>query len=299
MRNSSYNFHTVYLIKGKMERFFSRFRNKISNTFTISIDLFTILSNFPLVSVQRKMPSLKRSSSNTIDGIPNDAHKTKKNAKDQLEITDLNDDCLEHIFKFFDLPNLFIVADTCKRFREVTKTIYKCRQLTSVKIDILSRSSIDELKLLRIFGDVIQKLSINFYLLNCNKRNNIAQQFEECIFKYCSQSKSLKELELVCCPKYLFESIEKPFKSVEIVRFSEGFLGEKISQFNWYFPKMRSLEIYYMSEVVNPSCIETKFPLLEHLNIENTSSFSTQNIKTAISLNTQLRSIHSFCKYYV
>lgn len=251
------------------------------------------------------MSSRKRAN-DAIDELQNDAQKTKKSSEELMEITDLNDDCLVHIFSFLKFPNLLIIADTCNRFKEVIRTMHKCKQATkSVKINSLPKSITFNLKLLRNFGDQIRTLLINYFGIY-NTKSEFSSQImlavEQYIYKYCLESKSLKELQLFYLPKDAFESIEKPFKSVEAVYFYYGFLGEKISQFNRYFPKMLSLEIGEISGAANTSCIETKLPFLQRLCVnttENKRFFSTKNIEKAISLNSQLIIIYYNCKQQV
>lgn len=251
------------------------------------------------------MSSLNRAN-DAIDELQNDTQKTKKSTEVLIEITDLNDDCLVHIFSFLKLPNLLNIADTCSRFKQVIRTMHKCKQATkSVKINSLPKSITYNLKLLRNFGDQIQTLLINYFGIYDTKSESSSQimvAVEQYIYKYCLESESLNELRLFYLPKDAFESIEKPFKSVKAVYFYYGFLGEKISQFNRYFPKLISLEIGEISGAENTSCIETKLPFLQRLCVnttENKRFFSTKSIERAISLNSQLIIIYYNCKQQV
>lgn len=247
------------------------------------------------------MSSLKRASNDTIAEIQNGPHSDSA-TNDPLEITDLNDDCLERIFEYFDLSsfkfNLLNIADTCIRFREVARTTYKYKHSRkSLEISLFPRSN--NLRILRIFGDLIEKLSIDYnndgiYTTEGEISSKFNIKIEQYIFRYCSQDELLKELELINCPDDAFECIKNPFKNVEVVRFSRGVLCEKISQFNRYFPKMRSLKLDNIFKAVNPNCMKTKFPFLEHLELDCPST--ELSIQAAIPFNPQLRSTWLRCK---
>lgn len=265
------------------------------------------------------MPIVKRAKDDTIGKVQSvgqlaKRRKTGSNANDLLEfgINNLNDDCLEHILEFFDLQTLVNVADTSKRLRQVTKSVFK-RKHAKKKVEIRLNSclQLSNLKLLRNFGDLIEHLSVKQYpyrervsIIWSKALKTIQQKMiREYIIEYCSGSDALKIFELFWVPKGVFNAIMKPFRSVEVFKHFGPNLSGKISHFNQWFPKMRHLELNF-SDVSSrhKRCVEMKFPLLEHLKVDDhfcdssEVKHSNRCIGRAISMNPQLRSIYLCCK---
>lgn len=210
-----------------------------------------------------------------------------------------HDDYLESIFKWLNLKDLLKMARVSNRFkplissiiaRQYAKDLLKitlCEYDTTVKdsaVLVLREMSLI-VTFLRCLGSSISKLLVRFD----EKKSPQCLAIEESILKFCD---GLKELKLVDCRKGAFESIEKPFEQMEVFRFSGGHLGQTISQFNKWFPKLRSVSISHAT-VANKYCIEETMPLLEHLNVKIGSAskkFSQSNIDEAIRSNPQLRS---------
>lgn len=270
--------------------------------FCISKYFMILLKDIFLVLVTKKFSKSKRRAEDTVEEYRNDAQmlKLKKiqgNDKGVLEIDDLNDDCLQCIFACLHMDDLVNVADTSKRFNQLTKLVFKCRyakRRAHIEFDL----SVN-LKMMRSFGELIKKIEIHFdvvYEIPLN-RYIINPKLEQYIIKYCFQSDSLRELYLFDCPANAFNTMEMPFKNVETLHIIDGYLMHgKLSHFNQWFPKMRHLNVSYSEyEMINLKCFEIKFSLLEHLNVKfaNRQSFYTKtSTDFAILLNPQLRSIH-------
>lgn len=230
--------------------------------------------------------------------------KTENIVESQHEIYNLNDDCLGEVFMLLNHEDLLNVADTSKRFSDLAKSVYKRKYIDrSVVIihpskwynnrceDPIFMSKLHvALKLLRNFGEVIQKLSVTFD----NKTMNVERLgvLENYIMKYCSQKDSLKELRLRNCRKKAFDNIEQPFESLEVFIFENGHLGISISDFNRWFPKIRHLELSQV-KTANKSFLNQNIPHLHHLDFD-----STCDMEAAISMNPKLQSIKlSKCKF--
>lgn len=207
-----------------------------------------------------------------------------------LIITDLNDDCLAYIFESLNLSDLLNVADTTTKFGSVAKSIFKRKHAKTLVV--AHRSSLTNgLRHLRNFGDLIQKLSVDFFSI----KKNGQKMLEQYIIEYCSNGDSLKKMKLFFCRQNAFDGIEKPFRSVENVHFTSN-LSKKLSHFNQWFPKMRYLKLINIS-AAKLKCIETNIPLLEYLEVFNSRpKFSILTIEAAISLNPQLRGIGLYSK---
>lgn len=106
----------------------------------------------------------KQLTDDKIDEVQNDIQlkdnhqQTHIDAENPLQITDLNDDCLEHICKSLNLLDLLNVADTSKRFFSVVRSIFKGKHAkipVNIRMSnfIQFEESITNLKFLRIFGD--------------------------------------------------------------------------------------------------------------------------------------------------
>lgn len=223
-------------------------------------------------------------------------HEPSENS--QRLLTDLHDDMLEPILKLLNLQDLLTMSQVSVRFQQsVNSVVVKRYSNKLVQISLRSYSSekgadvllLKELStiipFLKYFGRVTTKLLVEFD----KDKSDQCLAIEESILKYCD---ALVVLELQNCRKGAFESIKKPF-DLEVFRFRSGYLGQNLSKFNTWFPKLRSLTISHAT-VANTLCIQQTFPLLEHLDVKIGSAskkFSNDNIHTAISMNPQLRSI--------
>lgn len=231
---------------------------------------------------------------------------TTKRSKSELRgntpriLIDLHDDCLREIYKYLDLKDLLSVIQVNDRFKESINSLFV--QKYSNKLVKITFSDYDVEKLdvhvlkampiitpfLQYFGPSIPKLVVALVVAFDEKKSEESLAIEESILKYCD---GLKELKLQHCRKGAFDAIVKPFNSLEVFRFHNGYLGENISQFNKWFPKLRSLKISH-AIVANKFCIEETMPSLEHLDIKIGSAskkFSCANIDGAICSNPQTK----------
>lgn len=216
----------------------------------------------------------------------------------QRLLIDLHDDYLKSIFKWLEVNDLLALIQVSERFQDPVASVFAEKYPTElVKFtftdipeddsEILVLRSTPIIKLfLQYFGHSISKLCVEFDKRNTNR--NVA--IENFILKHCE---GLKELELVHCREGAFDALAKPFKSLEVFRFVSGYLGENISQFDKWFPKLRSLSISH-AIVANNVCIEESLPFLDHLDIKigtAPKTFFRRNVDNAIRSNPQLRSI--------
>lgn len=223
--------------------------------------------------------------------------KRSKFEKPGLMLVDLHYDFLESIFKWLNVEDLMTMALASDHFGPLINDII-AKKYASIEIkfgyESVKRSNVLQkmqliTPLLRYYGHLITKLIVRFDSL----QQNISQcsEIEQSILTFCN---ALKDLKLEHCRKGAFDGIRKPFEQLEVFCFRYGHLGQTISQFNKWFPKLRFLSIRY-AYVANKFCIEETLPLLEHLDIEigqANKRFSRSNIDSAVRRNPQLRGIH-------
>lgn len=224
--------------------------------------------------------------------------KRSKSEKPRQMLIDLHFDCLEPIFKRLEFKDLLTMAQVSGRFVPIVSSIfakkYALIKITFWEYKTEKRADVLLLKemplivpFLQYFGDSISNLIVRFD----DEHSSQWLAIEQNILKFCS---GLKNLELEKCRKGAFDSIEKPFQQLEVLSFISGHLGQTISNFNKWFPKLRHLTILHVN-VANKYCIEETLPSLEHLDVKIGSAskkFSRGNIDEALRLNPQLRSIH-------
>lgn len=108
--------------------------------------------------------------------------------------------------------------------------------------------------------------------------------------KHCA--KSLIELEIIHSFGYNLVDWPIPFKNVENLKFSYGYLEVSNLPFNQLFPKIRRLDLSGL--LVNPKIFEYTFEYLEHLDVEHwhpNHEFRVNAIETRLKLNPQLKNI--------
>lgn len=220
---------------------------------------------------------------------------------DAIKLMDLNIDCLENIFIHSSIVDIVNIAHTNKQMkpaadlafiRTFSKMLF-CFHITSPNPEELSQSTGESvnmfdlqisLRLLRCFGHLITRFQIEY---SKKMRSAITK-----VIHYANKygSKSLNTMSFHNIFKYAFESsIRKPFANVENVEFHKCHLGEKISNFNIWFPSMRRLDLI-KNTFDNEQRIKKTFPKLEHFGVVS-CSIPSKHILVIIRLNTQLRSI--------
>lgn len=217
-----------------------------------------------------------------------------------LKIDVLDEKVLVKIFQWLDFPDLLMAANATKKLRGAAVEIYNqkyAQKLVKFNGDAigphieetLTTFEINDartcLLMLRGFGDSIAKLHLNFH--GINKRR--IQAISEALNEYCA--KSLNELEWHRLPA---NAITKKFPNLRALRVDGGILSAKMAQFNEMFPMLCALDLSNI-QAENRKCIERTFPKLVHLKVhiemQKGADFLKSNVKAAIQLNPQLRSL--------
>ncbi|XP_031617187.1 uncharacterized protein LOC116337041 [Contarinia nasturtii] len=226
-----------------------------------------------------------------------------------IEITDLNNNCLEHIFKFLNLNDLLNVAGTCKKFHSAANYPFSSNfgkkqfhlrytyiergssafSIDTFENDIYIRKLKIYLKCLRTFGHLINKLCINYDTMP------IRDEIDLYINQYCSDY--VKEIVFCWSMKGAMKNLTKPFPNVWSLAFSSCYLEDEITNFNEKFPKMKRLKFSGSNTIATRKCIEMNFSHLENLCIvdvdthQSDTFFQPNNIATCIRLNPALREL--------
>ncbi|XP_031633574.1 uncharacterized protein LOC116347200 [Contarinia nasturtii] len=215
------------------------------------------------------------------------------------KITEVNDDCLEHIFNKLELVDLLNVADTCKHFRQSVDWVFE-RKYKSMKLYLTNINTkytheleirvqsiwvfdiLTALKLLRNFGHLLITLDISGFICGW-----MLQKIFHYINKYCVDT--LTEIHFYCLQYF---AMEVPLPKVETVTFSYCTLSGHIIEFNKWFPQLRNLEFRgdHFAENGDGKCIEKTLSNLDHLSLKfGPTAFQASNIGEALRLNPQIR----------
>lgn len=223
------------------------------------------------------------------------------------KLTDINEDCLESIFKHLPPEDLLNVAEASKEFQSAVNMVYR-RQYSQKTADVelsicryvrkkplaekINRIRINDLetslKLLRSFGYMINELFVD-----CNENIKNCEAMFSYINKYCFQNL----IELSICNiipenRLSINMFENPFLNLETLLFYNVPLYGEITQFNRLYPKMKTLIFMEDTILIDSRCIEINFTSLECLDLCN--SIPNESIEMLFKLNPQLKTIHFY-----
>lgn len=184
------------------------------------------------------------------------------------KITDLDNDCLEYIFKNLNINDLLSVADSAKHFKQAVELVFKSKsqqKTITLRADphsepvavtqryICVSDQLVSLKLLRHFGHLIINLDIEF----------VDQQWVR-VFQYLNQycADSLEKLKLYFVYGAM-ESIQRPFSKLLVLEYSHCPLDNNSTELNTWFPRLRALAIINCRNISNPQNIKQYFPNLK------------------------------------
>lgn len=222
-------------------------------------------------------------------------------------LTDLKENCLELIFEWLDFADLMHVALAYPHdahIREMATVIFCCKyrhQTFAVHADRISvhgeqtpciAIGADPLETIgnffKYFGKLLTKLAI------FGTPNDLIEMWIDCCTsKYCTDT--LTEIFFYNCKSgSTMNELSKPFLVLEGVTIIQSHLGENLSRFNVWFPKMRSLKLVD-NVVTNPISIEAHFPELEALVVwlhgNTKTGFTKANLIEMIRLNPNLKEL--------
>lgn len=198
-----------------------------------------------------------------------------KSQPSSMKITDLDDDCLEKIFKHLSLRSLFNVAVANEWLRPAANIVYKRKfGMKQVFIDNGRYTSASGLVLygqttfiglkaclqfLRCLGSSINHLNIWYSRWNKKQCEHIHQYVNE----YCANS--LVNIEFWDKPnRNPIKQFGKPFVNIHTAMVYNSCLGDQFSSFQQWFPNMRTLKLHNVRTL---RCIGTPFEHLKDLRI--------------------------------
>lgn len=195
----------------------------------------------------------------------------------QMKITDLNPDCLEHIFKYLHIEDLLNVADSRKSLKNAVDQAFTCKYEKRILISLIFMIPLIEtqlkngreekiecfgstLKFLRCFGKLIAAIKIHFFPKSTAKsKTNALRHY---LGEYCTEK--LTELNILHCPNG-FIPVSKPFVSLEKLHFVAA-MDAKLIDLNRCFPKLSYLCLVGVSNL-NPKCFEVHLPHLKNYTV--------------------------------
>ncbi|XP_055306340.1 uncharacterized protein LOC129570671 [Sitodiplosis mosellana] len=194
------------------------------------------------------------------------------------KLTDVNADCLEHIFKRLSLTDLLNVANSNKQLKPAADLAFKSQfRKRSIKIDMerkivgFSEEDTAEIlwsfrfKLLRCFGHLITKLEIAYVHKPSQEDLKRAAHIDRYVNEYCADS--LVEIRFEGCKASTLDNLTKPFTQVETLGFVGCELVSKLSELDKWFPKVRRLNFLRANELSGCNDIAVHFPNLLQLSL--------------------------------
>lgn len=214
-----------------------------------------------------------------IDVDPSHYERKRLNSsEEQMKIVDLNNVCLDKIFRFLDLQSLFNVATANAYLRPAAAYVYK-REFGHQKVKIWPKPSAlttntngeaafiqfenrievndlrTSLRFLRYFGESIIDLNISYRELN--RFDHIHQYITE----YCAQS--LSRITFTWIPNAYIDFFDKPLVGVKSIGVCYGHLGHQFASFPAWFPNVSRLSLFRAKMDDRYSAVF--FQLLDHL----------------------------------
>lgn len=200
-------------------------------------------------------------------------------AEEQLlnstKLTDINNDCLAHIFNHLNLVDLLNVADSSKSLRcgvEFSFTAnyrhsivymkrFKPSKNRQYEVDdsIIIFDSTICLKFIRCFGHTIKTLRIRY----ADIAENYCAELDRYINTYCADT--MKGIQMTRAPPYAMKNLTRRFSNVSSLDFRNCSLGPLWVNIGKWFLKINSLTFKGVNQVADS---EKYIPSLETLSIE-------------------------------
>lgn len=198
-----------------------------------------------------------------------------------LNIVNLNDDCLEAIFMNLTLKDLFhvIVTHTCflTACRRIFVHKFKHKELT---LSAFQTTYFEYPMVLSLLGDIVTCLRITYH--RSAEYKYIDHQLHNTIIRYCSDTLTVATFNHIQSTMH----INQQFQSLRKLHFNQGCVGQTMSNFNKWFPKLTNLQLFFC-KTINKQCIEETFPNLKHFTVAH-HNFTFNNLRTFLDLNPQL-----------
>lgn len=223
-----------------------------------------------------------------------------------MKITDLNDCCLKHIFKYLKQRDLLFIGISNKRFQTIAGIVFQrehdelnivvSAEKLELELDLITKLRITQTelhKLLLAFGNSISSIKINESdSLNLSRRERNKQQelFLQTFDEISMHSfKNLVRFTALHMPKDCFRNFTKPLPNVECVDFFNCQLSDDPRLLCYIFPKLNELIIRNYSKDIDIHQITTHFPYLRTLKLQTRGQLgNSSKIELLLNLNPQL-----------
>lgn len=259
---------------------------------------------------------LKRNYEGSDDDIPTKHPKQIENderqdEEDSLNLTDLNDYCLESIFENLTVADLINVAMTNKRFIDETnlaaKRLFRIAtvQIDSSSISIIDKrgameQAIDEIPFakhsistvstfLKTFGVLIPKLAVTHQFEFGESYERFQREVESCLFKYCDKTLIELTIDEMRSNYAVMQNIQHSFDAVQCLSIRGGCL-KKLGLLNRWFPALRALELS-SNRINSIESICGAWPNLQTLTLRNIDLLDWYDIKRAVYSNPNISSL--------
>lgn len=215
----------------------------------------------------------------------------------ETKITDVNNHCLEEIFQYLDLDDLFNIAVANKSLSTSAAAIYgrkfghkpvnvcsirHCPQCLYLFGDYICVDSLQySLAFLRCFGAYVPAL-----VLFCRRAFSSANDtlLDRYVNQYCADT--LTRLHFTGTPTISNAALEKPFIKMDSVDFFISNFGYEMRTIVEWFPNLRYLKIVASS--VNYATISAHLPHLKRLRIPIENN-GWNHVTNLIQMNPQLQ----------
>lgn len=222
---------------------------------------------------------------------------------DSAKITDVNEDCLEHIFRYLNLTDLNNVAASHAHFVSTAHRVYNIvhrhkmviisdsgHQVTASKSNSMSTSTSMKIEMemvnvtpatyLRNFGHLVLDLTLDYISLNGKENGHHWREIERMVFK-CSL-KTLFKLTLQNCQGNVMEEIREPFEKTKKLRVYGHINNDiKMIQFSKWFPNIDSLKLDNAA-LCSDACFKGVFRALKKIQILILAANRERNIEQTV-----------------
>lgn len=225
--------------------------------------------------------------------------KKRKIVSNQLQLVDINNDCLQKIFNCLSLEDLFNVAESHPQFSTAVRMVYSHRyrnKKVCLNFDSINVSGVMGIEVrmdvaaifFQHFGSTLSSLFINFH-------SNHDIEIEKSLQDHCANS--LIDLELVSCDTSNFSAITEPFEKVEKLTITKSTLNQKLSQLNLWFPCVTCLELINVNSL-QPEGLAANLQQLKSLVIHNEKmTISLATVGGLLRANPQIESLIFYSDY--
>lgn len=216
------------------------------------------------------------------------AFKPPKQDSPQHILNALNDDCLERVFKQFELPDLSVAADVCVRFQNHAIDAFTSKYKHVIKMEHVSEFQSHPGKfemMLRNFGSLIHTLSINQVVLKTD-----AFDLLKLINKHMPALKSLKLYNFGVAENVL--ELHPLFAKLQALTLSRCALTNGAEELLKPCAELKQLTIIDVDW--DNYCIDHTFPKLEEVHLASCTTIDEAEFKKFITSNRTLKklSIH-------